>query len=129
MQTTLCRRTLYAADRAGGAVCASVSMFVVASVVAWPGWWGELDGQAAWSPGSGRGVEHAGDRRAAVRAPALGGELVGAQAVPVALDQQLAAVVAVGALAGGVAGVAGVGVTDAVVQGDVPGPGQRGRWG
>src|SRR5215470_2348579 len=84
---------------------------------------GEPDGQAPWSPCSGRGAEHAGHRRITVHAPALGGEPVGAQAVPVALDHQLAAVVAVGALACGVVGVAGVGVADAVGKGDAPGPG------
>src|SRR6516165_9976214 len=101
-----------AADRDDCFVAAPGFGLVVASVVAWAGWRGEPDGQAAWSPGPRRGGEHSGDGRAAVDAPALGGEPVGAQAVPVALDHHLGAVVAVGALARGVVGVAGVGVAD-----------------
>src|SRR5262249_15355828 len=91
-------------------------------------WRGEPKGEAAGAPCSGRGAEQAGDGRVTGDTPAVGGELVGAEAVPVALDHQLAAAVAVGALACGVVGVAGVGVADAVVKGDAPGPGQRGRW-
>src|SRR5262249_11595087 len=61
-------------------------------------------------------------------APAVAGEPVGTEAVPVTLNHQLVALTAVGALARGVVDVAGVGVADAVVQGDPPGPGQRHRW-
>lgn len=99
----------HAEGRAGRAVPAPGPIMVVASTVARPGGRGEPDRQALWSPCSGRGVEHAGHGRVTVRAPAVGGEPVGAQAVPVAFDHNLAAVVAVGALACGVVDVAGVG--------------------
>src|SRR5262249_59510808 len=75
-----------------------------------------------WPPGSRWPVEHARHARAAGCAPAVAGEPVSAQAVPVTLDHQLVALTAVGALARGVVDVAGVGVADAVVQGDPPGP-------
>src|SRR5437667_158558 len=79
-------------------------------------------------PGPRWPVEHARHARAAACAPAVAGEPVGTEAVPVTLDHQLAAPTAAGALARGVVDVAGVSVTDAVVQGDPPGPGQRRPW-
>src|SRR5215831_11211677 len=87
--------------------------------------------QPPGSPGSRRAVEHPRQGGAAVRAAAIAGEPPGAQPVPVALDHQFAALAAAGALAARVVDVAGVGVADAVVPGDAPGPGQcrrrRGR--
>ena len=78
-------------------------------------------------PGPRGTVEHPGQGRITVRAPAVAGQTPGAQPVPVALDQQRAALVAAGALALRIVHVAGVGVAQAVIQGDAPGPGQRRR--
>src|SRR5215831_14043827 len=76
-------------------------------------------------PGAGGTVEHPRDAGVTACAPAIAGETAGAQPVPVALDHTLAAPVAVRALARGVVDVAGVGVADAVAEGDAAGPGQR----
>ena len=90
----------------------------VVSGWAGPGGRGQPDGQPPLPPVSRRAVEHTGQARVAARAPAVAGEPVGAQPVPVALDHKLATPVAVGALARGVVHVAGVGVANAVAEGD-----------
>src|SRR5579875_915016 len=83
---------------------------------------GQSHRQPPRSPGPRRTVEHAGQPGAAVQAPAVAGEPPGTQPVPVAFDHQRAASVAARALALGVVDVAGVGVSDAVVHCDAPGP-------
>ena len=72
--------------------------------------------QPPGSPGPRGTVEHPGQGRITVRAPAVAGQTPGAQPVPVALDQQRAALVAAGALALRIVHVAGAGVAQAVIQ-------------
>ncbi len=72
--------------------------------------------QPPGSPGPRGTVEHPGQGRITVRAPAVAGQTPGAQPVPVALDQQRAALVAAGALALRIVHVAGAGVAQRVIQ-------------
>src|SRR6516162_6954868 len=88
---------------------------------------GDPDGLAAPAPRPVPGVEHAGARRAAVDAAAVGGEIPRREIVPVAADEGGAAAVAIGALARAIVDVAGVDVTQTRLQRDAPRRLQRRR--
>ena len=59
----------------------------------------------------------------------MGVEAPGPQLIPVTLDEQIATLVAPGALPPTVVDIAGVGVTHAIAAGDLAGPAQGGGGG
>jgi hypothetical protein len=79
------------------------------------------------APSSGHGLEHAGARRSAAPATAVGREIPAGEVVPITFDQRSIAGMAIRALAGGIVNVAGIDVAQAVLLADVPCHAQRSR--
>src|SRR5688572_17733415 len=89
---------------------------------------GEPDREPPRPPCAGIAVEDAGDGGAAGRAVPVTGQVVPAEAVPVAFDEQRAAAGAGGAPTVAVVDVAGVDVVQPVGQGDAACSAERLRW-
>src|SRR5436190_18622462 len=78
---------------------------------------------------SGGLVEDARAGRSAARATAIDGDIPPGEVIPITLDQRGAALMTIGALAGGIVDVAGIDVAQAVLAADAPRHAQRGGWG
>src|SRR3989442_770648 len=82
----------------------------------------EANGKAFGTPGPGRAVEDTGTGRSAIAAAAVVHEMPLGHHVPVPSDDLSSTLMAVGAAAGFVVHIAGIGVADPILHCDSPGP-------